>query len=115
MELDVALAIRVAEEYLERIAQVAQDLVIFRRLGKELGMGQLAKNEKTVIPPADPHAAREEMFLGLLKPSLLHFQCRGVSESGADGIAISDIKAGEFWTEDFQCISTATVPIPDRR
>jgi hypothetical protein len=54
---------------------------------------QFAKNEQTIPAPADPHAGGLELFLGRVAPRLLHLQGWRIGKSGADRIAISDVKA----------------------
>jgi len=115
VEFSVAIALRVAQENLKNIAEAAKDLVVLGRLGKEMLVCQFAKNQEAIRTPADSHAGRQELLLGRVAPTLLHVQGRRISERGADRVAISDVKVAKPWANDFQCISTATVPIPERK
>jgi hypothetical protein len=48
-------------------------------------------------------------------PSLSHVEGWRLEEGRADCSPISEVKVRELGAGDFQCISTATVPMPERR
>jgi hypothetical protein len=59
------------------------------------------KNQEAICTPVDAHAGGQKFFPGRVAPHLLHLKGWRIGKSGEDRIAISDVKVGENWTDDF--------------
>jgi hypothetical protein len=115
MKFGVGLEFRVAEENFKNIAEGTKDLVILCRAGVEVSVSQFTQDQKAIMPPTDSYVSGKESNLRGDAPELLHLDGWRLGKSSVDRLGISDVKVGKCGTIHFQCISTLTVPIPERR
>jgi len=90
-------------------------LVVPCCLSEEARVCQCAQDQNAIMPPLGSYVDGEESILGCYAPGLLHLHGWRTGKSSEGRLAIFDVKISQSGTINFQCISTATVPIPERR